>query len=78
MGKYDGVKLGTFICKMILQKYASLWIYLSDVLVFTAYLGMAEIFTDFATGSKQNSRKCQELHATCLLPFGKFVTRIYP
>ena len=36
-----------------LQKYTSLWIDPSDVLVFTAYLGMDQIFTDYPTGSKQ-------------------------
>ena len=37
----------TFVNKMILQKYTSLWIDLTYILVFTVYLGMAEIFTDF-------------------------------
>ena len=29
----------------------------SDIFVFTAYLGMAEILTDFPTGTKQKSQK---------------------
>ena len=57
MGKDDGAKLGTFVCKMIFQKYTPLWIDPSDILVFTAYLGMTEILTDFPTGSKQKMAK---------------------
>ena len=54
----NGVEeLGKVVCKIILQKYTSLWIDLSDVLVFTAYLGMDQIFTDLPTGSKEIGQK---------------------
>ena len=46
MRKDHGAKLGRVVCKIMLQKYISLWIDPSDVLVFTAYLGMDHIFTD--------------------------------
>ena len=36
---------------MILQKYPLLWIDPSDILVFTAYLGVAEILTEMSLGS---------------------------
>ena len=39
------------VCKILLQKYTSLWIDPSDVLVFTVSLGIDEIFTDYPTGS---------------------------
>ena len=42
----------TFVNKMILQKYTSLWIDPTYILVFTVYLGMAEILTDFPTESR--------------------------
>ena len=41
MGKDGGAKSGTFVSKIILQKYTSLWIDLTDILVFTAYLEMS-------------------------------------
>ena len=55
MRKDHGAKLGRVVCKIILQKYTLLWIDLSDVLVFTVYLGMDQIFTDLPTGSKEKS-----------------------
>ena len=48
----DDAKLRPFVYKMILQKYTSQWIDPTYVLVFRVYLGMAQIFTDFPTGSK--------------------------
>ena len=45
----DVGELGRVVCKIILQKYTSLWIDLSDVLAFTEYLGMDQIFTDYPT-----------------------------
>ena len=38
----------------------TLWIDPTYMLVFTVYLGMAEIFSDFPTGIKQNSQKWQK------------------
>ena len=43
----------TFVQEITLQKYTSLWIDLTYVLVFTVYLRMLLIFTNFLTGSKQ-------------------------
>ena len=64
MGKDDGEKLGKFVLKMVLQKYSSLWIDLTDVLVSTPYLGMAQILADFQTGS---SKKSEMTKNTCYL-----------
>ena len=49
----DVEELGRLVCKIILHKYTWLRINSSDVLVFTIYLGMDQIFTDYSTGSKQ-------------------------
>ena len=51
----DVEELGRVVCKIILQKYTSLWIDPSDILVLTAYLD--HIFTDYPTGSKKKSWK---------------------
>ena len=66
----DEEELGRVVYKLILQKYTSLWTDPSDVLVFTAYLGMDEIFTDLITGSKEKGQKWQKIHAICLLSVG--------
>ena len=63
----------TFVNKMILQKYTPLWIDPTYILVFTVYLGMAEIFTDFPTGSKQIASVFCHFQLFCLLPVGKSV-----
>ena len=49
----DVEELGRVVCKIILQKYTSLQIDPSDILVSTAYLGMDQIFIDLPTGSKE-------------------------
>ena len=59
LGKDDGAKLGTFICKMILLKYTSLWIDPS--------------FDSITRDGSDIDRKWQKLHAICLLPVGKSV-----
>ena len=53
----DLEEMGRVVCKIILQKYTSLWIDPSDVLVFTSYLWMDQVFTDLPTGSKEKGRK---------------------
>ena len=66
----DVEELGRVVCKIILQKYTWLWIDLSDILIFTVYLGIDQIFTDYPTGSKEKFRKWQKIYAICLLPVG--------
>ena len=69
----DVAKLGKFVCKIILQKYTSFWIDATNILSFAAFLWMAQILTDFQTGSKEKSQKWQKTHAICLLPVGKYI-----
>ena len=45
--------------KMILQKYCSFWIDPTYILVFTVYLGMAEIFTDSFKDSNKTAQKAK-------------------
>ena len=69
----DSTKLKTFVYKMILQKYTSLWIDLIYILIFAVYLEMPEIFTDLPTGSKQIACVFCHFQLFCLLPVGKSV-----
>ena len=64
-------KLRAFVHKMILQEYTSWWIDPNYVLVFTVCLGMAQIFADFLTGSKQIAPVFCHFCLICLLPVGK-------
>ena len=73
MRKDHGAKLRRVVCKIILQKYTSLWIYPCDVLVFTAYPGMDQIFTDYPTGPKQMACIFCHFQSFSLLPVGRSV-----
>ena len=69
-----GAKLRPFMCKIILQKYTSLWIGLTQCFSFTVFLGMAQIFTDFPTGSKQ---KWQKSHGYLIYLLGSIFLQYY-
>ena len=66
----DVEELGRVVCKIILQKYTSLWIDPSDISVFTAHLGIDQIFTDLPTGSKEKGQKWQKIQ---YMPFVYFL-----
>ena len=73
MRKDHGAKLRRVVYKIILQRYTSLWIDLSDVSVFMGYLGMDQIFTDNPTGSKQMACIFCHFGPFSLLPVGRSV-----
>ena len=66
----DVEELGRVVCKIILQKYTSLWIDPSDILLLTVYLGMDQIFKDYSTGSKQMACIFCHFRHFSLLPVG--------